>query len=266
MAKERLAESQAVSKFMLGVFQSPDPARDGRTITVAEKLDRAVTNLDRDLAAQPALRAQLQATLARTYNALGLWREAIPLEEKVRDYYLKNLGMENTNTLSAMSILALSYQSTGRQDEALKLREQVLALDRKVLGPEHPDTLMAMVNLADSYLGAGRNDEAIKLKEQALALFRKVLGPEHPDTLWAMGNLASSYATAGRNDEALKLREQVLALDRKVLGPEHPDTLWAMHIWPIPTTSPAARTRRSNCASRCWRSAARCSARSTPTR
>ena len=175
---------------MIGVFQSPDPARDGRTITVAETLDRAVTNLDRDLAAQPALRAQLQATLGGTYYALGLYREAIPLEEKARDYYLKNLGMENTNTLSAMNALANSYDSTSRREEALKLREQVLAFRRKVLGPEHPDTLTAMNNLAISYWEAGRNDEALNLYEQVLAFSRKVLGPEHPITLRAMNNLA----------------------------------------------------------------------------
>src|ERR1019366_636700 len=228
VAKERLAESQAVSKFMMGVFQSPDPKRDGRTITVAETLDRAVTNLDRDLAAQPALRAQLQATLGRTYNALGLYREAIPLEEKVRDYYLKNLGMENTNTLDAMGQLATCSDGDSRLDEAFKLREQVLALRRKVNGPEHPDTLWAMGNLATSYWDAGRKEEALKLREQVLALDRKVLGPEYPDTLGAMNNLAVSYAEAGRKEEALKLREQVLALGRKVLGLEHPDTLWAM--------------------------------------
>ena len=234
VAKERLAESQAVSKFMMGVFQSPDPARDGRTITVAETLDRAVTNLDRDLAAQPALRAQLQATLGRTYYALGIYREAIPLLEKVRDYYLKNLGMENTNTIYAMGNLATSYYWGGRNDAALKLREHVLALYRKVLGPEHPDTLRAMSALANSYdayayENAGRRDAALKLREHVLALYRKVLGPEHPDTLGAMNNLANSYDHAGRKDEALKMFEQALTLERKVLGPEHPDTLNATH-------------------------------------
>ena len=228
VAKERLTESEAVSKFMLGVFQSPDPQRDGRTITVAETLDRAVTNLDRDLAAQPALRAQLQATLGGTYYALGLYREAIPLQEKLYDYDLKHLGMESTNTLRAMSNLAFSYADAGRTGEALKLREQVLALDRKVLGPENPDTLSAMNNLADSYDDAGRKDEALKLHEQVLALDRKVLGPENPRTLPAMNDLADSYWDAGRKDVALKLREQALALDRKVLGPENPHTLIAM--------------------------------------
>ena len=91
-ARLRLAESQAAAKFMTGVFQSPDPARNGRTITVAETLDRAVTNLDHDLAAQPGLRAQLQFTLGVTYESLGLSREAIPLLEKVQDYDRKPLA------------------------------------------------------------------------------------------------------------------------------------------------------------------------------
>jgi eukaryotic-like serine/threonine-protein kinase len=229
VATERLAESQAVSKFMTGVFQSPDPTRNGRTITVAETLDRAATNLDHELAAQPEVRAQLQATLGGTYHALGLNREAIPLQEKARDYYLKTLGLEHTNTLGAMYHLVSSYSGAGRKDEALKLCEQALPLYLKVLGPEHPDTLGAMNGLAIAYFIAGRKDEALKLQEEALTLERKVLGPEQRVTLVAIANLAAYYYALGRNDEALKLQEEALTLQRKVLGPEHPDTLTTMY-------------------------------------
>ena len=183
VANERLAESQAVSKFMTGVFQSPDPTRNGRTITVAETLERAVTNLDRDLASQPGPRAELQSTLGATFFSLGLYREAIPLQEKTRDYSLKIFGLEHTNTLDAMHNLAVSYDAAGRKDEALKLREGVLTLRRKVNGLEHPDTLKAMHCLALSCDAAGRKDEALKLSEELLVLSRKVNGPEHPDTL-----------------------------------------------------------------------------------
>jgi hypothetical protein len=48
-ARERLADSEAVSKFLTEVFQSPDPARNGRTITVAETLGAAAKKLDTDL-------------------------------------------------------------------------------------------------------------------------------------------------------------------------------------------------------------------------
>ncbi len=227
-ARERLAESEAISKFLTEVFQSPDPARDGRTITVAETLNAAATKLETDLASQPARRAKLQATLASTYEALGLYQEAILLQEKVRDYYLAVYGLENTNTLNAILNLMLSYESAGRRDEALKLREEVLPLYRKILGPEHADTLRAMRGLANSYDSAGRQAEALNLREQVLPLQRKVLGPEHPDTISALHNLANSYDDAGRKDEALKLREQVLSLRLKLNGPDHPATLMAM--------------------------------------
>jgi tetratricopeptide (TPR) repeat protein/tRNA A-37 threonylcarbamoyl transferase component Bud32 len=228
VAKERLAESQAVSKFMTGVFQSPDPARNGRTITVVETLDRAVTNLDHDLAAQPGVRAQLQTTLGGTFESLGLYDEAISLKEKALDYNLKTFGSEHTNTLGAMQNLMVSYFHAGRYDETLKVCEELLAVRRKLNGPEHPDTLKAMGSLANCYSVTGRQDEALKLREEVLRLRRKVLGPEHPDTLIAMGRLEMSYSAAGRKDDALKLNEEVLALDRKVLGPEHPNTLVAI--------------------------------------
>jgi eukaryotic-like serine/threonine-protein kinase len=229
LAKQRLTESEAISKFLTEVFQSPDPARDGRTITVAETLDTATKKLETDLATQPARRAHLQATLGSTYFALGLPRQAIALQEEARDYYSSTFGAENQETLRAANSLATSYYGAGRWNEALKLREDLLALRRKTLGPEHPDTLTSMGNLAYSYSAAGRRAEALKLREELLALQRKVHGPEHIDTIRAMSDLAFSYADAGRKDEALKLREEVLELRRKVLGPEHPDTLASMN-------------------------------------
>jgi len=229
LSNQRLAESEAISEFLTEVFQSPDPERVGRNITVAETLGTATRKLDAELASQPARRAKLQSTLARTYFALGLYPDAIELQEKVRNYYHSVFGPEHHDTVVAMNSLANFYDAGGRQVDALKLREQVVALRRKVSGPESPDTLTAMQNLTVSYDQAGRHDEALQLREQVLALRRKVSGPEHIETLKAMNNLAISYDLAGRKDEALQLREQVLSLRRKVLGPEHPDTLTAIN-------------------------------------
>jgi eukaryotic-like serine/threonine-protein kinase len=229
LAKDRLAESEAISKFLTEVFQSPNPARDGRTITVAETLSNATRKLETELTNQPLRRAKLQAALGQTYHGLGLYREAIPLRERVRDFCLTNYGPEHTNTLSTMRDLALSYHDAGRRDEALKLREELLALCRKVNGPEHPATLHAMASLTDSYREAGRWVEALKLGEEVLEKDRKVLGPEDFETSVAMGTLANTYWEAGHRYKALKLREDVLALDRKISGPEQPDTLQDMN-------------------------------------
>ena len=151
LARQRLVESESISKFLTEVFQSPDPARDARTITVAEALAAAARKLEVDLADQPARRVKLEGTLARTYHSLGLDREAIPLQEKVLDYLRATSGPEDPDTLMAMHRLALFYDGIGRREEALELQEEVLALRRKVLGPENPDTLWAMNKLTFSY-------------------------------------------------------------------------------------------------------------------
>ncbi|MCL4788186.1 MAG: serine/threonine-protein kinase [Verrucomicrobia bacterium] len=228
LATERLQESEAITKFITGVFQSPDPERDGRTITVAETLDKAVTNLETELASQPLRRARLQAVLGATYHALGLYTNAITLEEKVRDYYLATFGLEAPDTLDAMYCLSAAYEFANRNQEGIAMMEQVLPLRRKVLGPEHPDTLLSMGNLASAYGDSGRWPEALKLEEEVLRLRRKVLGPEHPNTLMAMHNLAISYSDAGKLDQGLKLLEETLRLSGKVNGPEHPHTLAVM--------------------------------------
>ncbi|MEO6436350.1 MAG: serine/threonine-protein kinase, partial [Tepidisphaeraceae bacterium] len=221
-------EAEAVTTFLMEVFRSSEPGRVGRTITVADSLDRAARKLDSDLAGQPEQRVPLQATLGMTYLGLGLHREAIPLLEKSRDYYLATRGVEHHNTIGAMGGLAAAYFVAGRGEEALKLREEALQLRRKVSGPEHPETLMAMSNLAVSYYSVDRRDEALKLSEEGLVLRRKVSGPEHPGTLAAMNNLAVSYNNGGRREEAIRLHEEVLALSRKVNGPEHPTTTLMM--------------------------------------
>jgi len=229
MAKQRLADSEAISRFLTSAFRSPDPARDGRTVTVAAMLDNAAKKLETDLSAQPACRASLQASIGLTYYSLGLSHAAIPLEEKALAYHRAASGPEHPNTLGAMHHLANSYIEVGRRDEALKLREEVFRLRRKTHGLEHPDTINAMHNLANSLYHADRRDEALKMREEVLQIRRKMHGPEHSDTLMAMENLAISLSSAGRRDEALKLNEEVLPLSTKSNGPEHPDTIKAMH-------------------------------------
>ncbi|HOY56627.1 MAG TPA: tetratricopeptide repeat protein [Verrucomicrobiota bacterium] len=221
-------DAEALSAFLTEVLESPDPGRDGRTITVEEVLSRAASRLDADLAAQPARRASFQSTLGWTYHALGVDQPAIPLLEKARDYYLAAFGPNHSETLRTMHNLATSYHAVERWGEALELRREVLEMRRKVNGPEHPDTAAAMGNLAISLFQAGHRSEALQLREQALTILRKVR-PDQPATLRLMGNLAASYADAGRRDEALDLLEEVLKLEVQVNQLEHPDTLWAMN-------------------------------------
>ena len=228
-AKEvALKEAEQLSEFLTGVFQSPDPTKDGREVKVVELLDNAAKTLETDLVDQPRQRAKFQERLGITYQALGLDGQAIPLFERVRDYLLSHSGPEQSDTLSCTQKLAICYHRFGRGEEARQLLEEVLPISRKANGPEHALTLTAMSRLAIVYSHSSRIDEAITLAEEVLRIRRRVNGPQHSETLESMVNLANYYAQVGRK-ESIQLREEVLPLLRKVQGSEHPNTLIAMY-------------------------------------
>ena len=222
-------EAESMSTFLSEILRSPDPAKGGgRSTTVAESLDAATARLEKNPSIPPARRALLQAAIAKTYSSLGLYSEAIALQEKVLAYDRTALRPGNPDLIGAMFNLATYYHQNGRLGEALTLREEVLMRFREAQGPATHNTLASMANLATSYDAAGRREEALKLREEVLALRRQAKGPEDPDTLDEMTSLADSYTAAGRREEALKLREEEVMVRRKVQGLGRRDTRAAM--------------------------------------
>jgi serine/threonine protein kinase len=228
LATERLEEAEIVSTFLSELLSSPDPSRDGHTVTVAELLRRAAEKLDNNLNAHPARRAQLQWTIALTYVSLGLHREGLPLMEKVVEYRQMTLGQDRSETLLAKSLLALCYHHSGRRPEALKLQEEVVSRCQQRKGLEDPLTLMFKGNLASFHVDAGRHPEAIQIYELLLPLCQKLQGPTGDETIRTKHNLAMAYNDVGRRDEAIALQEEVLTHQKRSKGPEHPETIVAM--------------------------------------
>jgi serine/threonine protein kinase len=223
-------EAEAVTQFLREVFHSPDPSRDGRTITVVEKLDQAARQLDAGLSLHPDRRAVLRVALADTYGAIGLPEQAVPLQEKARDHYLTNRGREDRYTLWAATNLAKHYLDAGRIGEALDIDTEVEQIRLRTLGPEHPDSISAMERIASSYAAAGKYKEAEQRLEKAFALRKHSANPESPEMLRCMLNLASIYASGQRNPEALEIASTLLPLSEKINGPEHRHTLAARHL------------------------------------
>ena len=225
VAEQRLAEAQGISKFLIDVFQSPNPSRSGYSYTVAEAIGSAAKKLEIELTNQPQLRVQLQATLAETYQALGLHREAIPLQEQVREFELNLHGPNHPSTLEALNALADSYFESNRRPEAFELYKQVMVAHAQLEGPVAPSTLQAKGKLATQLFYDRKYSEATQLQQEIFDVMKASKGPEHPDTLGAMHNLAVTLGTSGQKAKALALHTQLYEIRLKALGPEHLDTI-----------------------------------------
>src|SRR5690606_14348949 len=70
-ARLQAATAEQVSAFLVDLFAAPDPAEAlGDTLTAYDLLERGVRRIERDLAAQPLVRATLLNVLGRTYSGM----------------------------------------------------------------------------------------------------------------------------------------------------------------------------------------------------
>ena len=223
LASKRLVESEAITAFLTDVFESADPGRNGREVTVAETLESAAQRLNSSRTNQPARREELRWTLAKTYLALSLAAEAIPLLKQVEGYHLATSGADDRDTLKVRRQLGVAYTALTNIDEALTVQKDLLAAHQRLHGDESPEAIMAMAELTITYSVAQRLETARELGKQALELSRKVNGPEHPDTVFALLALGMAYPDSG----GFKVREEAYVLSRKVFGSENKTTLRA---------------------------------------
>ncbi len=227
LARQRLDESEAISKFMTEVFQSPDPAKDGRTITVVETLGAAAKRLEAELKAQPFRRVQLQATLGKTFFGLGLFPEAIALQEKVHDWYVQNRGPKAEATLLALMALARSsiYSDRSRQVQTPGLWRTVYDGLAALKGPDDPATLEAEAGLIDAFeLNQGPPD-LLERSQNLLERRRRILGERHEATIFSMGQVARMLSHRGRSKQSVEMSREMLRLQHGPGGAATPDAI-----------------------------------------
>ncbi len=216
--------------FMTGVFRVSDPSQArGNTVTARELLDKAAGDIDRSLARDPELQAQMMYSMAATYIGLGLNERARSLLQRAVDLRKRVLGPRAPDTLRSERQLAVVLRLLDRSEEAEKLIRPAIEADRQVFGAEDSETLLAQSALAAALAREDRLAEAEKVQRTTLDVQRRVLGPAHPDTLLSLNDLGGILQAEERYSEAGDVEREAMSLDRHALGPEDPATLRNMY-------------------------------------
>jgi tetratricopeptide (TPR) repeat protein len=229
LAEARLAEAEAVTKYLVDAFKSPDPTRNGRTFTVAEMLDRAEKQVDDNLDRHPLKQATLLLAIGETRNGLGMASEAIPAVRRALDLRAAELGPAHPDTLKVMNQLATIYVNAGKPKDAISLLKQVLRTASKSDDRNDALRLWTMNGLGAAYRVANQPEKAIRVLTKVYDARLRQAGERDPATITSMTELGVAYSVALQWDNASRLLEKALALSRDVHGPEHPTTLFIMN-------------------------------------
>ena len=128
-----------------------------------------------------------QSNLANSYHRLGRTEEAITLRRGVYSGYVKLLGEQNSDTLSAALNYASCLNALRRFEEAKQLLRKTMPVARRILGESNDLTLKMRWSCARALYndpGATLDDlrEAATTLEDIERTARRVLGGAHPTT------------------------------------------------------------------------------------
>jgi serine/threonine-protein kinase len=219
-----LAEAQRTQRiqgFMLSLFDggasSAGPAESLRVVTLVDRGAREA----RSLTAEPAVRAELYATLGGIYRTLGNLNRADTLLNASLTERRALFGSEHRDVATSMVELGLLRSDQARFDEAEKLVRSGLELDRRILPPNHPATARATAALGRVLEDRGAYPEAITTLEQA-ARMESSGGNATPELDEILSELANTHFYLGHFATSDSINQHVLAMSRKLYGPNHP--------------------------------------------
>jgi serine/threonine-protein kinase len=111
--------ARQVSDFLLGLFKVSDPSEaGGNSVTAREILDRGASKIQQDLKDELLVQARLMDTMGRVYDSLGLYDQALPLQESALATRRKLLGEQHLDVAMSLASLGGVQRHKGEFDAA----------------------------------------------------------------------------------------------------------------------------------------------------
>ena len=155
------AKATAINDFLRDMLVSVDPWASGEhDLTVVEAMDRARADIDSIFADQPAVAAEMHATMGKTYLGLQKLTEA---EEEVRKgLQLRTalLGPDAPELADSWLSLAKILRFNLQPDEGIAAAREVVRIRSLHFEPTDMEMLTAWDNLAELYITDRRFAEA----------------------------------------------------------------------------------------------------------
>jgi serine/threonine-protein kinase len=221
-ARVEAERAQAVKEFLVGLFKASDPVESkGEAITARELMERGAERIERELASQPALQAELLDTVTLISHSIGRYDRAKALGERALDRARLAYGPDHPQVTEALETLGWMLQASGDSAAAEAVARQAVAQRRRLSPADSPALARSLELLAVLLRERARPNDAEPLHREALAIRQRRLGGEHPDTALTLSNLANVLYMKGDYSTAAEKQREVVRIQRKTLGDRH---------------------------------------------
>jgi tetratricopeptide (TPR) repeat protein len=220
-ARIEAVKSAKVSELMTELLTGADPFRDRPDPSVRDVLDAGAERLQRELASEPELLAEMLTAIGRVYQRLDLYDKARPLLERALELGRGSGQPDHPRVAQTLNDLGVLRRRSGDPAASVTMLEEALAMRRRLLGEPHKDVAVTVSELGRSLDDVGQPERAEALAREALAMRKTLFGTEHRETATTMSDLGLLLRQRGDGAGAEALLRESLAISRRALGDWH---------------------------------------------
>jgi serine/threonine protein kinase/tetratricopeptide (TPR) repeat protein len=218
------ARSNQVTEFMKEMLHGADPVFAlGRDTTILrEILDQTLKRLGLELTNQPAVQADLKATIGGVYAALGQENKGEPLIRDALAVYRKSPADAGQKLADALATLSLVHLRLRNYGEAEQEAREALGIETNRQAKATMRLVKLEAQLAWIIFRRDRIAEAEGIFREALATGQRLVGDESEQLLDTRAGLASALSLLGKLPEAEELLRKSLTIGKEKMGADHP--------------------------------------------
>jgi serine/threonine protein kinase/tetratricopeptide (TPR) repeat protein len=213
LAQAEAARSAQAMQFMRTMLNGVGPAvaRGRDTQLLRDLLNEASTRLDRDVAHQPEIEADLREVIGDILFSLEEVEQSERMQRRALALREKALGPHHPRVADSLLRVGrlMDYGGVGAPAEALFRR--ALAIRTTALGVEHPETAEAMGAVGRTLNSQKRSAEAKDVLETAHAIQERTLPREDLARFRTKITLSIALRDLGEREAAVRMLQQFLA-------------------------------------------------------
>jgi len=216
-----LRESEAVSAFLVSLFEASDPTTGRQdSLTAAALLSRGVSRAEQ-LGSEPLAQARMLEALGRVYESV----DSLPIAEQLlrRSLALRRLhsGPANAQTTNAQVRLAQVLWSRGQYAAADSLARDALRSRRLALPDTHPDVAASLRQVA-SFAGFFGDFRAAETYRRDVVAADRVRGADSA-LVEDLLDLSTTLRSRGDDRGAERMRREAREVARRAFPKPNPD-------------------------------------------
>ena len=221
-ARIEAARAEQVKEFVASILKQATPREGvGGLVTASDLLEAAAQRIEKELASNPRVAAELGMIVGDGFYSLGESEKGeAPLRAAIARAE-KTYGRRHPITLHGKALLLESMDSS-KFDEMDRLLAELVPDALAGLPATAAAAVFALRSQAYILANQQRAQESYTTLQQAIELGERYLGPQHRETILAIGLLSVNYGRFGAHAEQMKTATEMLARGRAAFDSKRP--------------------------------------------